>query len=131
MGNVINAITSGGPLRIYKQQHDPTDQGKRSDGWRNKMPVCGLNMHSKEVERLSRRRKGDARVCEHYDAQSYQKDCDDGFCVHLTAALFGLFFSGHRAIARLRNCFLVRFNSAVAADAATLGVGNLMGAPDK
>ena len=58
---------SGGPLGIHEQQHDPTDERERSDDGRDKMPFCGRNVHSKEVDRLSRGREGEARVSEHYD----------------------------------------------------------------
>jgi hypothetical protein len=69
-GNIAKRLRpcSGGPLGIHKQQHDPTDERERSDDGRDKMPFCGRNVHSKEVDRLSRGREGEARVSEHYDA---------------------------------------------------------------
>ena len=44
---------------------------------------------------------------------------------------FGLFCLGHRAILGLGNGLLLRFNRAVAAGAAALGLGNLFVAPDQ
>ena len=56
------------PLGIHKQQYDPTDQREGSDDWGNKMSFCGLNVYSKEIDRLPRSREGEARVSKHYYA---------------------------------------------------------------
>ena len=71
-----------GLLGVYHQQHDPADERERSDGWRDEVVVGGLKAHSEELDGLSRGREGDARVCEHHNAQRDQDDCNDGFCIH-------------------------------------------------
>ena len=47
------------------------------------MADCGLEMHAEELDRLSWRGEGDARVGEHHDAQSHQDDGHYGFCIHI------------------------------------------------
>jgi hypothetical protein len=74
---------SSDPLGVDKQQDDSTNERECSDGWRDKVAVGGRNVHSEELDRLSRSREGDARVSEHHDAKSDQDDCDNGFCIHI------------------------------------------------
>jgi hypothetical protein len=76
------------PLGVHKQQHDPTDERERSDDGRDKVADCGLKVHSEELDRLSRSRKGDARVSEHHNAESDQEDCNNGFCIHIDSSVF-------------------------------------------
>jgi hypothetical protein len=80
-------LRSSDPLGVNKQQHDPTNERERSDGWRDKVAVGGLNVYSEEIDRLSRGLEGDARVSEHHDAQSDQEDCDDGFYIHIKSSV--------------------------------------------
>jgi hypothetical protein len=47
------------------------------------MIVGGRNVHPEEVNRFSRSREADARIGEHHDAECNQRDCYDGFCVHI------------------------------------------------
>jgi hypothetical protein len=69
-GNIAKRLQpcSRRPLGIHKQKHNPANERECSDDWRNEVTLCGFNVHSKEVDRLSWRREGEARVSEHYDA---------------------------------------------------------------
>jgi hypothetical protein len=84
-------LRSSDPLGVHNEQHDSADERERSDNRRDKMADSGLKVHSKEFDRLSRSREGDARVSEHHDAQSDQEDGDNGFCIHIDS--FSLFSS--------------------------------------
>ncbi len=53
-------LHSRDPPGIDNQQHNPTDEREGSDHWRNEVTFCGLNVDSKEVDRFSRGREGDA-----------------------------------------------------------------------
>jgi hypothetical protein len=83
-----------GPLGVHHQQYDSADERQRSDNRRDKVADGGLKVHAEEFDRLSRGREGDAGVSEHHDAQSDQKDCDNGFCIHIDS--FIMIFSVNR-----------------------------------
>jgi hypothetical protein len=70
-------------LGFHKQQHDSPDERERPDNRRDKVAVGGLNVDAGKIDRLSRGRKGDARVSEHHKAQSDQNDGNYRFCVHI------------------------------------------------
>jgi hypothetical protein len=75
------------PLGVHEQQHDPAGQRQRPGYWRDKMAVCGLEVHSEEIDRLSSGRVSDARVSEHHDAESDQDGGND-FCIHFESPAF-------------------------------------------
>jgi len=81
-------LHSSDPLGVHEQQHDPANERERSNDRRNKVADCGFEMHSKEVNGLSRSREGDARVSEHHNAQSDQKDRNNGFCIHIESLVY-------------------------------------------
>jgi len=70
------------PPRFHNQQNDPTDKRKSAGHRGDEVAVSGLNMQAEKIDRLARRRKGDARVGEHNDAERNEKDRYYGFCIH-------------------------------------------------
>src|ERR1051326_2741578 len=86
------SLHGSGLLRIHDQQHDATGQRECADDRRDKVVVCGLEVHSEEIDGFSRSRESDARVGEHHDAQCDQYDCYN-FCIHLEPLVFFLRFS--------------------------------------
>src|ERR1043166_7031154 len=81
-------LRSSGPPGFHDQQYDPADERECSNYRRDKVAIGGLNVHSEEVDRLSRSREADARVGEHHDAESDQNDGSDGLCVHNESPVF-------------------------------------------
>jgi hypothetical protein len=84
----MNFLLSSDALGFHEQQYDSADERERPDGGRDEMAVRGRNVHTKELDGFSWSREADARIGEHHDSQGDQKDCNDGFCVHIGSVFF-------------------------------------------
>ena len=82
-----SALPSGA-LGVHNQQHDSAEERKRSNNGRDKVVDGGLDVHSEELDRLSRSRESDARISEHHDAKGDQEDRNYGFCIHIDSSVF-------------------------------------------